>query len=285
MIQDNILKFPNKRSVTRVMSFTSGKGGVGKTNTVLNMAIALGGMGRSVLVLDADLGLSNIDILLGLTPRFTIDDVLRGECTLEEVMVDGPNNISIIPAASGIESITSLNITERYALLQAIEQVAYNFDYLLIDTAGGIGADVMHFNAASGEVVCVINGEPTSLTDAYALIKVLAKNYGEKSVSVIANNVTDSEAGLRAFKKLARSVDRFLQVHLHFWGTIPRDGLIEEAVQSQRALMEIFPSSAGAMAISSLARKIDAEFPRSRLKGGMQLFFKEILEMNAQARY
>ena len=200
--------------VTRVMSFTSGKGGVGKTNTVVNTAIALAQRGNKVLILDADLGLANVDVLLDLRPEYTIHDVLTGSRHIEEIMLDGPQGISLIPAASGIEDIGHLSTANKLILMEAIENVAYDFDYLLIDTQAGIGNDVMYFNSASSEIVGVINGEPTSLTDAYALIKVMASNYSERSFSILANNVPNEREGNRAFSRLADAVDRFLHIRL-----------------------------------------------------------------------
>ena len=271
----------NNRAITRVMSFTSGKGGVGKTNTVLNLAIALAREGRRVLVFDADLGLANLDVLLGLRVEHTLHDVLEGRRSMQEIMVDGPEGIRLIPASSGVESICNLNASQRLQLLSSIEEVASQFDYLLIDTGAGIGAEVMYFNSASSEIVCVINGEPTSLTDAYAMIKILSRNYGEKSISILVNNVSREQEADLAFKRLAKSVDRFLQVQLKYLGFIPYDISISDAVREQRALLDIYPSSSAGRAFVHLARRVDEDFWDMRVKGGMQFFFKQILEANS----
>ena len=279
-------KSKGMKGVTRVISFTSGKGGVGKTSSVVNFAIALARQGKTVLVLDADLGLANIDVMLGIQPRATIHDVLRGEKTLEEVMIDGPSGISVIPAASGVESICNLDAEQRMLLMTAIEEVAYDFDYLLIDTSAGIGADVMYFNCASREIICVVNPEPTSLTDAYALIKILSSQYGERSVSILVNNVrannmpAEREAQM-VFNRLSTAVERFLHIELKYLGFVPSDMSLIEAIRSQRALMELYPSSPAGLAYASLARKIDAEFHELRVKGGMQFFFQQLLEMSS----
>jgi flagellar biosynthesis protein FlhG len=264
------------------MSFTSGKGGVGKTHTVLNIGLALCRERRSVLLLDGDLGLANIHVMLGLQPRYTLNDLFEGRKNLEEIIVNGPEGLSIIPSASGVESMCNLSPEQRMMLTEAVEQVADRFDYLLIDTQAGIGADVMHLNSAASEIVCVINGEPTSLTDAYALIKVMAQNYGEKAFSIVANNVASEIEGKRAFARLAKSVDRFLHVQLKYLGYIPRDPAANEAIGSQRALLEVFPSSSAGRALAGMARRIDNEFYDYRVKGGMQFFFEQLLTMGEQ---
>jgi flagellar biosynthesis protein FlhG len=265
--------------VSRVMSFTSGKGGVGKTSMVVNLGVALADIGKSVLILDADLGLANVDVLLGLRPKYTLLDLFEGRRSLEEIIVNGPKGISIIPAASGVESICNLNAARKLLLMQAVENMAYGFDYLLLDTQAGIGPDVIYFNTASAEVICVINSEPTSLTDAYALIKVLAKNYGERSFSIISNNVASEKEGLAAFNRLRLAVERFLQVELNYLGHVPSDPALPDSVRSQQPLMELFPSSRAALALAALARRIDSDFHEFRIKGGMQFFFRQLLEM------
>lgn len=274
------------KSVTRVISFTSGKGGVGKTNTVVNLAICLARLGRRVLILDADLGLANIDVMLGITAESNLNDFFNGHKTLREIMLDGPEGISIIPAASGVESMCSLTAYQKMMLLDGIEEAASDFDYLLIDTQAGISSEVMYFNSASSEIVCLINPEPTSLTDAYALIKILSRSYGEKSISIIANNVggprsAAEQEAVTSFSRLSRAVERFLQVQLNYIGHIPADVAVREAIQEQRAVTDIYPSSPCSVAIASIARKLDSDFSARKVKGGMQFFFKQLLEVNA----
>lgn len=267
------------KGITRVISFTSGKGGVGKSQTVVNTAISLARLGKTVLILDADLGLANINVLLGLHPRHTLHDVFCGKKTLRDIIISGPEGISIIPAASGVESICDLNGEQKLMLLSGIEEIAHSYDYLLIDTRAGISSDVMYFNSASSEVICVINNEPTSLTDAYAVIKVLATNYGEKSISVIANNVADEREGRQAFARLSGAVHRFLHVELKLLGSIPRDGAVTQAVQSQKPVMELFPMAEASRAIDRIGKRLDEEFLEYRVKGGMQFFFEQILSV------
>ena len=266
------------KDVTRVLSFTSGKGGVGKTHTVVNTALALSKLGRRVLILDADLGLANVDIILGLTPKFTLQHVLDGSKHIEEVMLDGPLGISVIPAASGIENICNLGTGQKMLLLEAIEGISADFDYLLIDTRAGISSDVMYFNAASSEIVVVINAEPTSLTDAYAVIKVLASNYGQKHFTVLSNDVSGAREGSWAFGQLQSVVNKFLHVQLKYIGAIPSDHMVNQAICQRRGLLEIFPTSGAGLAFAQLAKTIDECESPVRAKGGMQFFFRQILE-------
>lgn len=269
--------------ITRVLSFTSGKGGVGKTNTVVNIAIALARQGKSVLVVDADFGLANVDVMLGIRPMYTIQHVIEGKKSLEEVIVPGPEGISFIPATSGVESMLSLDNFQRLAFMDALERSALRFDYLLIDTSAGIGSDVLYFNSASSEIVCVVTPEPTSLTDAYALIKILTSKFREKSISVVVNNVrgTPKEAEKEAagtWRRLAQAVERFLHLNIKYLGYIPADDSVVEAIKEQRAVLEVFPSGQSSLAITRMASKIDEEFYDNRIKGGMQFFFQNLLE-------
>ena len=297
---------PANQGITRVLSFTGGKGGTGKTTTVVNLALALAQQGRRVLLLDADFGLANIDVMLGIRPRRTIYDYLMGEASLQEILVPGPEGITVIPAASGIEGMGSLSIEQRTMILRGIEELGSQFDYLLIDTQAGIGPDVLYFNAAAAEVVVIITPEPTSLTDAYALIKVLAQKYGERRVSVLVNNVTGldqansaerrqnrsgselprsrmqllEDAANLVFRRLQRAVERFLQVELRLVGFVPSDPAVAEAVRQQQAVLTLFPSTPSARALAGIAERIDSEFLEQRVKGGMQFFFQQLLSMN-----
>ena len=269
------------RDVTRVISFTSGKGGVGKTHTVVNTAISLASEGHSVLVLDADLGLANVDVLLGLSPRGTLHDVLRGACSLDDILVQGPGGIVIIPAASGMEEVCSLSAAEKMLLMTEVERIAHHYDFLLIDTPAGIGSDVMYFNSAASEVVCVITGEPTSLTDSYALMKVLHSSYGEKSFLVVVNDVASEAEAQTAFNSLANAVQKFLRVETRMLGWIPSDVAVRQSVMERKPISLERPSSKAAMKISDIARRLADSRPENRVKGGMQFFFQQLLSMPA----
>ncbi len=279
----NVTKEVTKKNlpITRVVSFTSGKGGVGKTTSVINTALSLANRGRSVLILDADLGLANLDVMIGAKPTATLFDVIEGRCSLKDIIVDGPLGISLIPASSGVERMCQLSTGERAAVMEAVESVAFQYDYLLIDTQAGIGPEVIHFNVASNEMVLVINPEPTSLTDAYALVKVLSQRYREKKFGVMVNEVIDSKEAETVFRRFAKAVDRFLHVSVQYIGCIPTDRSVPESVRAQRPVVVEFPSSPASRAYAALAEKIDGDFVEMRVKGGIQFFFRQLLEVSS----
>lgn len=267
------------RDVTRVISFTSGKGGVGKTHTVVNTAICLASAGHSVVVLDADLGLANVDVLLGVSPRGTLHDVLKGRCSLDDILVKAPGGIVVIPAASGMEEAHALSAAEKMLLMTEVERIAHHYDFLLIDTPAGIGSDVMYFNSAASEVVCVITSEPTSLTDSYALMKVLHASYGEKSFLVVVNDVESEVEARNAFNTLANAVQKFLKIEVKMLGWVQSDPAVRQSIMARRPITMEYPSSRAAMRIADVARQLAESRPEKRVKGGMQFFFQQLLKV------
>ena len=221
----------------QVVAVTGGKGGVGKTNVSVNLGVAMAGLGRRVTLLDADLGLANVDVLLGLKPQRTLKDVLDGECELREVLLEGPQGLRIVPAASGLQEMVKLGPQEHAGLISAFSEIAHQMDVLIIDTAAGISDEVVSFLCAAQEVILVVCNEPTSITDAYALIKVLNQRYGIDRVRVVANMVRSDEDGEAVFAKLVNVTDRFLDMSLLFAGSIHYDDHLKRAVQKQRAVV------------------------------------------------
>lgn len=270
------------RGIPRVMSITSGKGGVGKTNTAVNLSIALANQGYRVLLMDCDLGLANVDVMFGIEPRTTLEQVVVGGIPLAEAISETPHGVSIIPAASGIESLALLSTHQRLRMCAELESVARGYDYLLIDTQAGIGPDVMYFNAVSSEVLVVVTPEPTSIADAYALIKILVCHYGETKLSLLVNNVSafDEEperVAYRAASRLIHSCERFLRTSVSYCGYIPHDPAVSEAISRHRPLLEIFPSSKAGLALRKLAKYVDEAYEEPQVRGGLQLFFQDIL--------
>jgi len=261
----------------KVLSFTSGKGGVGKTHIVVNLAYALQSLGARVMLLDADLGLANVDVLLGLTPRFTIQHVLEGHKALDDVLVTGPAGMLILPASSGVQELVDLSDSQRLQLLTALETLQHDIDFLLIDTGAGISANVLYFNVAAQDIVVVVTPEPTSITDAYALMKVLYTKYAEKRFKVIMNAVAHAVEAKEAFRRLNMVTERFLNISIDYLGCIPHDAAFSQAVRQQKALLEVYPGSAAAQGFRSLAQHLLATPKTAQPKGGIQFFWQRLL--------
>ena len=265
-------------SPVQVIAVTGGKGGVGKSNVALNLGIALCEMGRRTVVLDADLGLANIDILLGISSTKTLEHVLSGECTLSEIMVPGPMGLKIVPASSGTKYMVNLSTQEHAGLINAFSEVAQQMDVLIVDTAAGIAEDVISFVRASNEVLVVVTDEPTSITDAYALMKLLNRDYGMFRFRVVANMVKTQQDGRNLFAKLTKVTDRFLDVALQYVGSVPFDDQVKKAVQRQKAVLESYPRSKASVAIRALAQKADAWPLPTSSKGHLEFFAEQLVQ-------
>ncbi len=278
-LRSNPSASPPQANSPQVISISSGKGGVGKTNIVANLALALTRLGKRVLILDADLGLANIDILLGLTPRYTIEHLLTGQKRLQDILVPGPEGMVILPAGSGIPELADLNEGQKLFLLNEMDQLSQRIDVLLIDTGAGISANVLYFNLAAQESIIIITPEPTSLTDAYALIKVLATRHQKKHFIVLANAVANEPEAKEVFRKISLVADRFLgSVSLDYLGFIPLDEHVLKAVRKQKAVLELFPESPAGKSFMTLSQRLlDRPF-RNRNEGNIQFFWKQVWE-------
>lgn len=265
---------------TRVITVTSGKGGVGKTNVVANLAVGLARAGKQVLVLDADLGLGNIDVLLGLVPRYTLEHVLSGSHHLSDIIIEGPAGIHVLPAGSGLPRLTSLTDLQQLILQGELETVADRVEVLLIDTGAGVSPNVTYFAAAAQETIVVISPEPTSLTDAYALIKVLCRDHRERRFHVLVNMVKSQREATQTFRKLDIAAERFLNVSLEYLGFIPLDDYLPMAVVEQKAVTERFPCSPAGRAFVQLAKTV-AEWPEPQLpKSTVQFLWQQLIPMS-----
>jgi flagellar biosynthesis protein FlhG len=260
----------------RVIAVTSGKGGVGKSNVTANLALAFARRGERVCILDADLGLANVDVLFGLSPHRSLLHVLRGECRLADVIIDGPGGVRIVPAASGFAELTALGPEERLALLAEVDALDGAFDVLLVDTGAGISENVLYFASAAAEALVVITPEPTAITDAYALIKVLATRHGRRDFLVLVNMAEHETAARAAFTRLARVAARFLRVRVEYAGYVPFDDAVSQAVCQQRPLLLTAPGTSAARAIGGLAQRL-AVRPAAAATGGMQFFFQRLI--------
>lgn len=261
----------------KVVAVTGGKGGVGKTNLSVNLSLAMAEMGRRVMLMDADLGLANVDVLLGLKAQYTLADVLNGSRSLREVVVQGPGGMKIVPASSGVQQMAALSPQEHAALIHAFSDMR-DLDCLVIDTAAGISDTVVSFVRAAQEAIIVVCDEPSSITDAYALIKLLNLEHQMFRFRVVANMTRSTQEGQNLFNKLNLVCERFLDVSLQYLGHIPFDEQVRKAVQQRKALLEYAPRSKVSQAIRSIAQKVDAWPVQREPRGHLEFFLERLLQ-------
>ena len=267
-----------KTNGPRIIAVSSGKGGVGKTNFVANLALFYSGMNKKVLIMDADLGLSNIDVLLGVTPRYNLKHVLNSSKSMKEIVAEGPMGIQIIPASSGVRELTRLNDTQRLKLLSELENFEIEADIFLIDTGAGISDNVLFFCSAAQETIVVVTPEPTSIADAYALIKVLSRDFGEKSFRVLVNTARSEKEAFDTFRKIALVTDRFLSLSIDYLGYLPFEPGVKDAIIAQKGYISMFPNSNFAKKLAVVANKV-LDDPIVYIKGGIQFFLKQALRV------
>ena len=273
-----------QRKPVKVISVCSGKGGVGKTNIATNIAVGLGRRGRNTYLLDADLSLANIDVLLGLQPRFNLSHVVAGDADLSSTILRGPNNIRVVPASSGSFSMTDLPAAAQVGIIQAFSELTDQPDVLVVDTAAGISPKVARFVQAAQHPIVVVCDEPASLTDAYALIKVFSQNYGISRFHIVTNQSRKAGDGKRLFRNLSRVTDAYLDVVLKHTGDVPHDGYLIKAVQEQRAVVEAYPRSTSGEALQAIADAVDALPAAREASGGIEFFFERLLMSGTVAR-
>lgn len=271
-----------EESATRVYAITSGKGGVGKTAVVANTAVAMAKLGKKVLILDADLGLANIDVVFGLAPRYNLNHFFAGDHDLGSILVDGPHGIKILPAGSGVQNFTRLTSKQKLRLLDGLDQMHNDFDFVLIDTEAGISENVTYFNTAAQEILVVTTPDPTAITDAYALMKLLSTQYQEKRFNLVVNQIQHENEALDVYRKLTMVSNRYLDISIDFLGSIPADKQMTDAIRKQRVIVDLFPSSKISAAFANLAGTICSEQPLASPKGGVQFFWKRLLDIGGR---
>jgi flagellar biosynthesis protein FlhG len=262
---------------TKTISVTSGKGGVGKTTMVANMAWALALQGKRVLIFDGDLGMANIDIMFSVKTEGNILEVLNGEKTIDQIITPLAPNISLIPGGSGVVELNRLNAFARRAMLDAVSALDYRYDYLLIDTAPGITDNVLYLNSAAQVSSIVITPDPSSLADSYALIKTLNKEYKETQFSIICNQVRDEAEGLSLFNRFSEVVNRFLFIGLDYWGAVPQDALFRRSSQNQRLILRHEPNSEAAKNLLKVSKRLEASLEKAQDKAGLQFFWEQVV--------
>ncbi len=257
--------------MTRIITITSGKGGVGKTSISLNLALSMAAMGFKTAVFDADLGLANINILTGIYPKKHLVDVIEGRCTLKDIIIKDYQGIDIIPGSTGIESLANLSPQHANKLIKAFVQIK-PYDYIFFDTSAGISAQVISFCLASNEIYLIITGQPTSVTDAYSMLKVLSKNKYKNFVNIILNQINSVEEARHIYKRLENTIKKFLSIKLRPAGVIPVDRQVGMAVNAQIPFVMLFPDSKASKSIRAIVRKIERHFHGEDIS--MALFWK-----------
>jgi len=277
----NNSKLDSLAQPVQVIAVTGGKGGVGKTSVSVNLATALAASGKRVVLLDGDLGLANADVFLGLSPRYTLAHVISGERTLDEVLVSAPQGFLVVPAASGAADMANMSETQHLGLVQAFSTLAAQVDVMIVDTAAGIAHSVLQFSQASQHVIVVICDEPASLTDAYALVKVLSRNHGVSRFRVVTNQVRVPGTGAELFRRFEVVAARFLDVVLEFAGEIPEDEYLRRSVREQRPVFEAYPACPAARAFKKLAARADTWPVPSGPRGNIEFFVERLVRRGA----
>ena len=248
-----MIPFSNR---ARVIAVASGKGGAGKTNVSVNLAVAFARLGGDTMLVDCDMGLANAAILLGLPSAWTIGDLLAGRCGIEDLLQRGPGGLYFLPGHSGTGSGSTLSAAERGRLLEALKPYAARFDHIVIDTGGGLSASALALVAAADTPLIVLTPEPTSFVDAYAIVKALSVSHGTPSFEILANMVPHDVAGRALFDKFNAIVTRFIDVDLAYAGAIPADQFVREAVLRKRCVVDTFPGAPASRAFAALARRM-----------------------------
>lgn len=279
----NIIKMQGQpKNAARVLTVTSGKGGVGKTSLSINLALALSKKGKKVIVLDADFGLANIEVMLGVRPEYTLADLIFKGMDMKDIVTTGPEGIGFISCGSGIKELANITQQQLFSVTYGLNTLDSLADVIIVDTGAGIEDRVMEFAAASAEVLLVVTPEPTSITDAYALLKTLYKKQEfvteETIIKLVANRVKNEKEGREIFEKMNMVVSKFLNVKLEFLGSIPEDGYVSKAVMQQKPLTLTYPNTVSARAINQLSDMIEnQEVEMLKTKRGIVQMFKNVL--------
>lgn len=266
------LRLQNGAHAVKVIAVTGGKGGVGKTTIAANLAVGLAQKGRRVMLMDADLGMANLDVVLGLQPRRTLAQVFSGQCNLEDVILEGPAGISFVPAASGEPELARIGEQQISGLIAAFDILPRAPEVLILDTSAGLSTSVVRFAQAAHEVLVVLCDEPASMTDAYALVKVLNRQHGIRKFRIVTNQGRRAGHGADLFEKFSRVATRFLDVALDHAGSIPSDEYLLRSVQQQNPVLQAFPGAWSSLALKKLAERADKWTVQITDRGGPEFF-------------
>lgn len=266
---------------TRVVVVSSGKGGVGKSTLALNIALCLCLRGKKILLMDADLGLANIDIMLGLVPKYNIHHMIQGKKSLKDIIIAGPGGLSIIPGGSGIAELADLGETDLKRIMVELAKLDGEFDYMIIDTGAGISSNVLSFLLSADDVIFITTPEPTSMTDAYGMVKAVTKRSEGKNLYLVVNRVADNTEGVLVAEKFKLVCERFLNLKIDILGHVVNEPMVGEGIRRQQAFIEIFPRSLAARNIDSIANNLikanDVSGSTVVSSGGIKHFFKKMI--------
>lgn len=281
----NIIKANNnapQRPVARIITVTSGKGGVGKSNTSINLAIQFRKMGQRVIILDADFGLANIEVMFGAVPKYNLADLIYQGKSIREIITWGPMDVGFISGGSGIASMSNLNREHLTYIIQNLAELDAITDVIIVDTGAGISDAVLEFLVASGEILLVTTPEPTSITDSYSLLKALARHQrfspDNSQIKMIANKVLNADEGQALYNKLNAVVQRYLKIPVSYLGAVPEDSMLSRAVMQQTPVSIQSPNAKSALAYETIARNLmNKENTQNVKKRGMAAFFSHIV--------
>lgn len=277
----NIVKLQNQKQITnaRVIAVTSGKGGVGKSNTSINLALQFQRMGKRVIIIDADFGLANIEVMFGIVPKYTLGDLMFTGKSLNEIVTNGPEGVGFISGGSGIAKMVNLDKEQVRRIVSKLSDLEEIADVVIIDTGAGISNTVMEFLVAAPEMIMVITPEPTSITDSYALLKALGMHpdFNRESIGIkmIANRVSGEEEGQNLYEKLNAVVERFLNVNMEYLGIVPYDNNVNKAVMKQQPVSMLYPDSAASKNYERIAKVLE-EGSADVVSPGIKGFFRAV---------
>lgn len=266
-----------------VIAVSSGKGGVGKTNISANLALSLGKLGAKVLCVDADLGLANMDIVLGVTPMYTTADLFNGEATIQDILIKGPHNVSLLPGASGQYDLANLSERRRMQLFAAIDSLDECFDFVIVDTGAGIGSNATSFASAAQDIFLVVTPEPTSIADAYGMLKVLSLRCKVQSVQILVNQAKSAMEAERVFDRLVNLCTRFLTLNIDLVGHIPYDPMVSRSVMRGEPFVLSSPQSPASQAMKALAQRVSSKPSDGNHASPISFFWQKLLHQGAAA--
>lgn len=266
----------DKKNSTKIITVTSGKGGVGKSNFVVNLGICLQNKGKKVLIFDADLGMGNDDVLMGLYPKYNIFDIIFTEKKIQDIIIEGPSGVSLIPAGSGLNKVQELKKEERELFLNKLEGLD-EFDYILMDTGAGVSRDILAFISASEDLIIITTPEPTSLTDAYSLLKATDHFRLKSEAKIIVNKAFTKKEGEETYCRFERAVTTFLKINVSYLGCILDDRKLVQSVRAQKPFVILYPNCSASKDVENIAIKIIGE--KASASNGATGVFKKLFNI------